>query len=170
MDALQFAPVTLTTKKAGLTNGTGTSFSFTANPLEYLIKGKFYSKVAQTNTGTPATDGNTGAAFTAIPAGTSTAAYGSVYVWAYDAAGNVKLYQGTIAATDLAADGANARFIAAPAFPSIPDNVSVFGYTVVKVGTSGAAFTPGSNSLASGSNISVTHVDVGALPDRPQVA
>lgn len=170
MDALQLVPLTACMNKAGLTNGTGTSFSFTANPLQYAIRGKFYSKATQTNTATPTTDGNTGAAFTAVPAGTSTAAYGCVFVWAYDASGNVKVYQGTIQATDLAADGANTKFIQAPQFPQVPDSVCPFGYSVVKVGTSGSAFTMGSTSLASGSNISVAHQDIATLPDRPQVA
>lgn len=170
MDYLSQSPFTQCTKKAGLTNGTTTTFSFTANPLEYAIRGKFYSKATQTNAATPTTDGNTGAAFVAIPAGTSTAAYGGVFVWAYDTSGNVKVYQGQTQATDLAADGANTKFVVSPQFPAIPDNVAPFAYTVVKVGTSGAAFTMGSTSLASGSNISVTHVDINTLPDRPQVS
>ena len=170
MDYLSQVPLTFTATKAGLTNGTTTTFSFTANPLLFAIKGKFYSKATVTNGTTPTTDGNTGAAFTAIPAGTSTAAYGCVYVWAYDKDGNVKVYQGQTQATDLAADGANTKFVTAPQFPAIPDTVAPFGYSVVKVGTSGAAFTMGGTSLASGSNISVTHVDLATLPDRPQVA
>lgn len=169
MDYLAQTPQTFCANKPGLTNGTTTTFSFTANPLQYVIKGKFYSKATQTNAATPTTDGNTGAAFLPVPAGSASAAYGCVFVWAYDAAGNVKVYQGQIQATDLAADGANTKFIVAPQFPAIPDTVCPFGYSVVKVGTSGAAFTMGGTSLVSGSNISVTHVDISMLPDRPQV-
>lgn len=166
MEYQAYAPLTYTANKAGLTNGTTTTFSFTANPLQYVINGKFYSKATQTNAATPTTDGNTGVAFLPVSAG-----YGCAYVWAYDASGAVKVYQGPITAlTTIAADGANCAFGLAPAFPSVPGNAAPFGYTIVKVGSSGAAHTMGSTSLASGSNISVAHQDVSTLPDRPQVA
>lgn len=171
MEYQAYAPLTYTANKAGLTNGTTTTFSFTANPLQYVINGKFYSKATQTNTATPTTDGNTGVAFLPVPAGSASACYGCAFVWGYDAGGNVKVYQGPITAlTTIAADGANCAFGLAPAFPSVPGGVVPFGYSIVKVGSSGAAFTMGSTSLASGSNISVAHQDVSTLPDRPQVA
>lgn len=164
MDNLTLSGAVLTMSKAGLTNGSTTTFSFTANPLYYIIDGRWYSKATQTNATTPTTDGNSGAAFTAIPAGTSTAAYGGVFVWGINSAGTIKVYQGGIGKLSLAADGANCAFASPVTYPSVPGDVAVFGVTVVKVGTSGAAFTMGSTSLASGSNIAVSHFDIGCLP------
>lgn len=164
-DALSSAPLTQTLNKAGLSNGTTTTFSFTASPLQFAIRSKAYSKAAQTNAATPTTDAGTGAAFVPVPANS-----GSVFVWGYDAAGSLKVYQGQIQALDGIADGANARFVTAPQFPAIPDTVAAFAYTIVKVGASGSAFSFGSVALVSGANVGVIHQDIIALPDRPQVA
>ena len=165
MDNLASAPWTLTLNKAGLAEGTTTTFSTTANPLLYAIKSKAYSLATKTNATTPTTDARTGAAFVSVPAN-----YGSVYVWGVDAAGTVKVYQGGVEKLDGAADGADAKFVIAPQLPPIPDNVAIFAYTVVKVGASGSAFSFGSVALKSASNIGVAHQDVIALPERPQVA
>ncbi len=162
------AGVTLQLGKPGFTNGTTSTYSI-GTAFNYAIKGKAYNKGTATNAATPTTDGNTGAAAT-IPAGSSTACYGSVFVWGVNSSGTVSAYQGTVERTTIAADGANATFLVAPQFPSIPDGICPFAYSVVKVGSSGAAFTLGTTSLASGSNISVAHQDIVALPAAPQVS
>jgi len=170
MDALTQIPLTMAVNIAGLVAGT-TSTITTANTVPYCIRGKGYSKAATANIVTPTTDAATGLAFTAIPAGTSTAAYGCVFVVGFDAAGAIKVCQGHIQATDLAASGANTKFIIAPQFPPIPDTMCPFGYVIVKVGTSGAAWTFGTSNLTGPpANTSITYVDCFTLPDRPQVS
>lgn len=161
MDALSQVPLTLATKKAGLGAGTTTTFSFTANPLEYAIKGKFYSKATQTNAATPTTDAVTGAAFVALTAG-----YGSVYVFGYDAAGNIKVMQGKVEALD-----SQGNFVYAPQFPLIPDSICPFGYLVAKGGaTLSGSWTFGASNLSGVSGMTYAFQDVLTLPDRPQVS
>lgn len=165
MNGIDAGGLTAQFGKPGLTNGTTTTYTIGAT-FAYAIKGLSYSKGSGSNATTPTTDGNTGAAFVAVPAGSSSACYGAVFVWAVNSGGTVSVYQGTTAATTIAADGANTAFITNPQFPSIPDTVCPFAYTIVRVGSSGAAFTMGSTALASGSNIYVAHQDIAALPDR----
>ena len=81
MDQLLQAPLTMTVVKAGLTAGTTTTYSTTANPVLYCIRGKAYTKATVTNGATPTTDANSGLAFKAQAIGT-----GSVYVFGYDSA------------------------------------------------------------------------------------
>lgn len=167
MQQLDAAGITCNFGLPGLTNGTTTTYTIGAN-FVHAIKGKTNTKGSGSNTATPTTDGNTGAAFVAVPAGSSTACYGCVFVWGVNLSDTVTVYQGTITETTIAADGANTSFKVNPQFPSIPADVCPFAYTVVRVGSSGSAFTMGSTSLASGSNIYVAHQDIAQLPDRLQ--
>lgn len=167
MQGFDAGGVTMNFGLPGLTAGTTTTYTI-GTAFVHAIKGKSNSKGTASNATTPTTDGNTGAAFTAVPAGSSSACYGCVFVWAVNLSDTVTVYQGTITPTTIAADGANTSFIVNPQFPSIPDTVCPFAYTVVRVGSSGAAFTMGSTSLASGSNIYVAHQDIASLPDRLQ--
>lgn len=166
MDQLQQIPATQSTTKAGLTAGTTTTYT-TANTVQYAIRGKAYLKTAVTNGATPTTDFTTGLAFTAIPPGS-----GSVFVFGFDAAGTIRVSQGTIESLDgSTTSGATAKFIRSPQFPIVPDNVCPFGYATVLVGSAGSAWTFGSSNLAGPpSNVGINFVDVQTLPDRPQVA
>ena len=170
MDALQQTPFTLCTTVAGMAAGTTTTLT-TANVQLFSIKGKAYTKAATSNEATPTTDGLTGAAFVAIPAGSATAAYGCVFVICRNSAGALKVVQGPLQATDLVASGANSSFIVAPQLPAIPDTLCPIGYIVVKVGTSGSAWTFGTSNLTGPpSNVGIAYVDCMTLPDRPQVS
>jgi hypothetical protein len=164
MDALQQVPLTLCTSKATLATGTSvTTYSTTGSTL-YCIKGKAYTTSAASTAATPTTDGTTGAAFVALAA-----SQGCIYVWCYDgssttAATAIKVCQGAIVALD-----ASGAFISAPQFPTIPDTLCPFGYSVMKLGSTGSAWTFGtSNWNATG--MTVTHQDVMTLPGRPQIA
>lgn len=167
MQALDLAGITCNFGIPGLTNGTTTTYTIGAAFI-HAIRGKINSKGTGSNVATPTTDGNTGAAFVAVPAGSSSACYGCVFVWCVNLSDTVTVYQGTITETTIAADGANTSFKVNPSFPNIPADVCPFAYTIVRVGSSGAAFTMGGTSLASGSNIYVAHQDIAALPDRLQ--
>ncbi len=160
-DYLASVPVTMTTNKAGLVAGTTTTYSITANPLLYVIKGKFYSKATVTNGATPTTDANTGTAFTGI-----TANQGCAFVFGYDSSGAVKVAQGPVQALDV-----SGNFIVAPQFPAIPDTACPFGYLLFKGGsTLSGTWTFGSSNLSSVTGATYVFQDLATLPDRPQAS
>lgn len=132
--------------------------------LYYFIKGKGYTK-SGTNADqtTPTTDYNTGETFNALT-GTTTTGQGCVFVWAYNSSGAVKVMQGGIETVDAAGN-----FLQSPQFPSIPDDVCPFAYQVIKYYGTASTFAFGtSNWNASGVNSAI--VNVGVLPDRPQLS
>lgn len=158
MDGYALAPITAALNKAGFAAGTTTTFSFTANPLEYAIKGLGYSKATVTNGTTPTTDYNTGVAFVGI-----TANQGTVFVFGYDAAGTVRAVQGQVAALDVAGS-----FINPPQFPAISDLICPFGILLVRGGaTLVGTWTLGASNLSSVTGMTYAFKDVVGLPDRP---
>jgi hypothetical protein len=159
MDQLQQNPLTLACGKAGLAAGTTTTTTVT-NQTDYSIEGKAYRKAAASNGTTPTTDANTGAAFTAIPVN-----YAGVFLIGLDSSGNLKIAQGeTVAYSDAG------EFSRAPAFPPIPDNFCPIGYELVKVISTGSAWTMGVSNQASQTGITKVFVDILTIPDRPQVS
>lgn len=160
-DNVNFSPLNMTMNKAGAVVGTTTTTSFTANPLSYVANGKHATKATMTNGATPTTDVNTSAAFPAVNAN-----YGTVLVFGVNAAGTLQVAQGTIEALDSAAN-----FLKAPSFPAIPDTMVPYAYCIVKVGSTGSAWTCGSSNFAGPpTGVTFTFVDVACLPDRPQVS
>lgn len=163
--------------KAALAAGTTTTIS-TTGTTTYAILGKFSTKTAITNGATPTTDYATGLAFKPIPIPNTAPnlglGYGSVFVVGLNAAGTVKVIQGTIEALDV-----SGKFINAPQFgglgqpgPNSGDNdFCPIGYIVVQLGaTAVATWTFGTNNLSGVTGVTVTFVDIATLPDRPQVA
>ena len=154
-------PRNYSTGVAGLTgiSGGATTYSTGAAGFSYAIDGKAYS-VAQVSSGTtPTTDGNTGNVITLL------ANQGAMVVWAVNAEGVVSVYQGTVDALDAAGN-----FKIAPDFPSLPDSVAPFAYTVHKAGsTLSGTFTFGSSNW---NTTGMTHAVVSILemPSRPQVS
>ncbi len=130
--------------------------------ITFCIDGKLYAKTAVTDGATPTTDGNTGAAFVAV-----TTDKVCPFVWALNSSGTVSLYQGTIEDVDGDTDAA----IDYPQFPSLPDSVTPFAYTVYQTtGASAAAgLRPGTDNW-NATGLTATHVNISALPDRPQVS
>lgn len=154
--------------KAGLTGLSGAATTFTtAAAVLYSIMGKAYNKATVAGGATPTTDAVTGLPIVIKPG------QGTVVLWCLDAAGNVKVLQGSVETVDQAG---NFQF-APPQMPSIPETLTVFGYSVHK-GNPANAVTP----LAAGttwnfgvSNWNVagtthTATDLIALPNRPQTA
>lgn len=130
--------------------------------IDYSVNGKAYQKATVADGATPTTDGNTGDAFVAVlPDRVCT------LVWGLNAAGTVSLYQGPIQVVDGNTDVAKIY----PQFPSIPDTITPFAYTIFQTdGTSSAAgLLPGTaNWNATG--LTVTTVNVLTLPNRPQIS
>lgn len=150
---------TICTSKAGLTAGTTTTYT-TAAAVNGSIGGEFVTALAaQTNTATPTSDGN-GDDFTALAASQV-----SVFVYCLNAAGALKVFQGSV--EDL--DAGNA-VVTAPDFPYIDLSTYMpFGYVVVLNSSAGSAWTFGaSNWTATG--VTDTYTDVTTLPLRPQIA
>ena len=151
---------TMSFTTAALTAGTTSTYT-TANATECCIEGKWATALsAQTNTASPTTDSTTGAAFNALAA-----SQGCLLVWGITAAGAIQLAQGPI--VDLDTDSNDFKDGQAPEFPTILDTVCPIAYTVIKNGSTGSAWTPGtSNWTATG--IVDTFVDIAVMPDRPQ--
>lgn len=149
---------------AALVAGTTSTYTTTV-VTNCVIGGKFCTQLsAQTNTASPTTDINTGAAFVAVQP-----EQGCVFVWGLNAAGAVKVAQGTRVPLINGVTTTPGSFVAPPQFPALPDDFAPFGYTVIKTGPSAAAWTFGSGAWAA-SGVSATFVNVCELPDRPQVS
>ena len=165
MDALASIPLTINLANAGLVAGTTSTYTTTATTV-CSIGGKFATSLtAQTNTASPTTDATTGAAFVALAANQCT-----VLVWGTNAAGAIKLAQGSIEATEVGVTTTVGAFIKAPQFPSLPDDFCPIGYQLVRVSPTGAAFTAGTTSWAASGITCSTIKNVCTLPGRPQTA
>ena len=162
MDALQHVPLTAFFAKAGLAAGTTTTTT-TSNgaTFHYCIKGKAYQATGASNGATPTTDAVTGAAFTAI--GLNKA---DVFVFCYDTSGALKVVQGTI----VDYNDSGVFWNGAPQFPTIPDTLCPIGYELVKVISTGSAWTMGSSNQAAQTGITKVFVDCVTLPERPQTS
>ena len=162
MDRLALGSLTMNMSNAGLTAGTTTTYT-TAATTAHVINGKFGTTLAaQTNTASPTTDVNTGAAFVAQSANQA-----CVYVWGVNAAGAIKVAQGSIENTETGVTTTAGAFIKAPQFPALPEDFCPIGYSVVRTSPTGSAFTFGSTAWAA-SGITTTFKNVAVLPDRPQ--
>lgn len=159
MDTLTFRGDTQCLMKAVIAAGT-TSTLTTTGVTQYKIRGKSYSKAALTNQATPTLDATTGIAF--VPFGPN---QGTVVVVGFDSGGNLKAAQGTIRPLDQ-----SGAFLHAPEFPAIPQTMCPIGYIILKAGATASAFTFGTSNLSGVTGLTYTFVDVGTLPERPQVA
>jgi hypothetical protein len=166
MQAIQLVGGNFCLSKSGITGISGAATTFTTgNAITYAINGKALSKAAVTGGATPAVDGVTGAQITLKPG------FGTVVVWALDAAGNVKAVQGSTEAIGIA----GTFQFAAPSFPSLADDLTPFAYSVHKAAGAGSVaplvgtFTFG---VSNWNTTGMTHTatDVIALPNRPQSA
>lgn len=155
---------TMVTNKAGLAAGTTTTYSTTAAPLQYCIKGKAYTKTAVTNGATPVVDVVDGLAFTPQAIGQA-----SVYVFCFNAAGTIGVAQGGIENQDV-----SGNIVRPPQFPIIPDTYVPFAYLVVRLAPATAVtpavatWTFGTNNLSGVTGVTYAFDDVMILPDRPQ--
>jgi len=165
MEDLKFRGATIGFNKTGLVAGTTSTYTTTATAAG-LINGKHVTGLAaQTNTASPTTDANTGAAFPALVANQCT-----VIVIGQKAANTIQFAQGSIENTEVGVTTTAGAFIKAPQFPSLPDDFLVFGYIVVRTSPSGAAFTTGTTHWDASGITAATAVQCGVLPVRPQTS
>lgn len=145
--------------------GTTSTYS-TTNSTVNVINGKFATALtAQTNTATPTTDVVTGAAF--VPQTDNTAC---VYVFGTNAAGAIKVAQGSIVSTEVGVTTTAGAFMGAPQFPNLPDDFCPNAYLLVRTAPDASDWTFGTSSwTATGVTASAVQ-NVSVLPDRPQTA
>jgi hypothetical protein len=130
------AVLAVATNGAALTGLSGAATTYSSSLFGYALNGDAYSKAAVAGGATPTTDGNTGAAF--LPQAINTAC---AYVWAVDASGNVKLYQGKIVSwTDTTASSTPCPL------PAIPGSVAPFAAHTVQNGATGSSWTIGTSN------------------------
>ena len=166
MDLLQQVPMTFNHVNAGLVAGTTSTYTTTATTV-CSIGGRFATGLtAQTNTASPTTDANTGLAFPTLSANQAT-----VLVWGINAAGAIRLVQGSIVPTEVGVTTTAGNFINAPSFPAIPDDFCPIGYLLIQAGSTADATTGwifGTSNMSSVTGITYTFVDISTVPDRPQ--
>jgi hypothetical protein len=147
---------------SGALTGTGAETVYdTTVTITYSIDGRMKAKTAVTDGATPTTDGNTGAAFTAITPDQAT-----VFVWGLNSSGTVSLRQGSI----VDVDGDTDEALAYPQFPPIPDSVVPFAYTIYQTtgASSASGLRPGTDNW-NATGLTATHVNISTLPTRPQI-
>lgn len=159
MDSLTLAGLTMATN-SGLLTATGAVTTYdTTVAIEYMIGGKFGTALAAVTTGaTPPADAN------GVTLATLTADQGCILVWGVNAAGTVQVMQGETQAID----GDSDLFLKEPQFPALPADFCPFAYQVLKTTGAAGVITIGtSNWDATGFSNAI--VNIGVLPDRPQV-
>jgi hypothetical protein len=157
-DTKQYGSNAMFTSGALTATGGVTTYDTTVT-LTGRINGKIVTKTAITSGVTPLVDAVTGVAFRTL-----TANQGTVLVWSIDAAGTVKVQEGSREALDAAGN-----FINRPQFPAIPDAYVPFAYQVLKAGSTAGTITIGSSNWnATGFTNAI--VNISCLPDRPQVS
>lgn len=160
MDLLSASPQTYLITRPILAAGTTSTVSTTAAITGY-VAGASYTAAALSNTATPTTDLNTGAAFPSLSAN-----QGTIVVLGINSAGALKAVQGSIVALDSAA-----AFIVAPQPPTIPDGFLPFGTIVLKAGsTLVGTWTFGTNNLSSVTGMTYSFKDVTGALGRPVIA
>ena len=90
-------------------------------------------------------------------------------MWGVNAAGAIKVAQGSIEDTEVGVTTTAGAFKTAPQFPALPDDFCPIGYCVVRTSPTGSAFTFGSTAWAA-SGITTTFKNVAVLPSRPQTS
>jgi hypothetical protein len=157
--------LTINLANAGFVAGTTSTYTTTVTTA-FSINGKFGTTLAaQTNTASPTLDANTGVAFPAITANNC-----ACLVWGTNLAGTIALCQGPSVATAVGVTTTVGAFIAAPQFPSLPEDFCPMAYQIVRVSPTGSSFTTGvTNWTASGITCTVMK-NISTLPDRPQIA
>ena len=165
METLQYRGLTLNHVSAALVAGTTSTYTTTVTT-SCSIRGKFaVALAAQTNTASPTTDATTGLAFVALTDNQAT-----VLVWGINAAGAIKLSQGSIENTEVGVTTTAGAFLNLPKFPALPDDFCPIGYQLCRTAPSASDFTPGTSSWTATGITCSTIQNIATLPDRPQSA
>ena len=162
---------TMSPTNVGLALGTTSTYTTTASTACSIDSLFGVVLTAQTNTATPTTDAASGSAFLPLTPNKAT-----VIVFGVNAAGAIKMAQGSIVPTEIGVTTTKGAFINAPQFPNLPDDFCPVGYALVRTAPSAATWTAGTSSwtasgVFSGINGTTTCAQVnGTLPERPVLA
>lgn len=149
---------------AGVAAGTTSTITTTA-ATNAAIAGVFGTQLALgANQAAPTLDATTGKAFNALQPGQAT-----TLVIGINAAGALRMAQGTIEKTLPGATTTPGGFDVLPQFPGLPDDFVALAYAVVRTAPAAAAWTPGTSSWAA-SGVVATFRNVTELPTRPQAS
>ncbi len=164
MENLSLPGATFNLTNAGLTSGTASGSTYTTTATTaHVINGLFGTTLAaQTNTASPTTDANTGAAFIALGNNQAT-----VYVWGVTAAGAIAVCQGSIEDTQVGVTTTAGAFINYPQFPHLPDDFCPIGYSIHRCAPSASAWTLGTSAW-NATGTTHTFKNVCVMPTRPQ--
>lgn len=156
---MKFSKSFATTIPGFTATGAETVFD-TASTLTYCVNGVSKALSAVTDGETPTTDVNTGEGFKTV--GPDQAC---VFLWLIDAAGNVAVAQGPI----VDVDGDTDKRLHGLQFPDYDEQkYCPFVYTIYQTnGSSAAAGLLFGTSNWNSAGLSLTHVQIMALPDRP---
>lgn len=162
MQSQQLVNLALVLGKVGLTGLSGAATTFTTGKaVDYALGGKAFTKAAVAGGATPTTDAYTGKAISVA------VGKGSVVLWCFDAAGNIKCLQGSSENVD---DLGN--FLQAPPQFNVPgDDLVAFAYSIHKnLSNAGANVTPFLFGAANWNSANTVHTaqDIIAIPPRPQ--
>ena len=166
MNARSLKGLTMNLLNSGILAGTTTTYTITTTT-RCLINGKYATAIAAaSNIANVTTDINTGAAFVAMVDNQE-----CVFVIGQPVAGvAMQVAQGSIVDTLAGVTTTPGAAINVYAqFPNLPDNFCPLAYCVVKTAPSSSGFTWGTTAFDT-SGIDDTWVDIGVLPDRPQVS
>lgn len=161
MDLLTFSGVSGCLNSGLLTAAGAETVYDTTVIIEFAIDGVLYRKAAVTDGTTPTTDGNTGAAFTAL-----TADQTCYFLWCLNSSGTVKVAQGEIVDGD---PDVNVPLGGSyPSVPAVPAGCVPFAIQRVHADGTASAWTFGtSNWNATG--IYDVILNLAGLPIRPPV-
>ena len=157
--------ITMNLVSAAFVAGTTSTYTTTVST-NACINGKFTTTLtAQTNTASPTTDATTTVAFVPLVANQAT-----VLVWGTNAAGTIKLAQGSIVPTEVGVTTTAGNFINPPQFPALPDDFVPMAYCLVRTSPTGNAFTAGTTSWTASGITTSTFQNINTLPARPQIS
>ena len=145
--------------------------TYTTQAMAYSVGGKLYYVAGAAGATLPVVDAVTLVAFKPIQKN-----QGCVYVLTLNAAGVVGVVQGPIpiSATTVSLqtnvdDSGNWAY--PPQFPAIPDTLTPFGYTVVRLASTyaGTGFLAGTSDNWNATGVTCTQQDLFSLPAFPQI-
>lgn len=165
--------LTINHTNTGVAFGTTSTITTTSDTLA-SIDGKWttvYSAANNTAATSPTINAATGAAFESMAPNKAT-----VIVVGVNAAGAIRLAQGSVVDTEIGVTTTKGAFILAPQFPVLPDDFCPLGYGLIRTAPDAAAWTCGTSSwtasgIYTGLNGTTTMQGVnGTLPERPKTA
>jgi len=163
MENFKNRAITMNFATAGFVAGTTNTYTTTATT-NGVIDGRFATGLsAQTNTASPTLDAVTGLAFPKLTDNQAT-----VLVWGTNAAGAIKLAQGSIEATAVGITTTAGDFLNLPQFPVLPDDFCPMAYNLVRTAPSAADFTTGTSNWTATGITASTFRNISTLPRRPQ--